>query len=145
MLDQSRYERDLGECDRVLARHPNHIAAWIMKAKALGQLRHFEESLHAWERVLERKPRNKEALWWRAWALDKLQRYSEAASAYYALLDVLPPDKQVSAWYYMAVCLANLRRWHDAITCYDRALSTNERYPSALIGKGRALIRIQRG
>jgi tetratricopeptide (TPR) repeat protein len=89
-----------------------------------------EKALDFFEKFLAAQPRHAEALVKRAMALEKLGRAPEALAACDAAIKA--DEKLVIAHLHKGGLLNRLRRYDEALDCYEKALLAQEKRPAAV-------------
>ena len=127
-------EKALAELDRLLARAPQDVNAWIQKSLALILMALYPEALNAANRALKLAPNNPNAHSYRGSALLQLGQLEEALAAYERLV-ALAPHAAV-AHYNRGNALRRLSRWNESLTSLSQALKLQPDYTDAMTVSG---------
>ncbi len=129
-------EAALADLDRLLARAPREINAWVQKSLALILMARYPEALDAANRALKLAPNNPNAHSYRGSALLQLGQLEEALAVYDRVIAIAP--HAAVAHYNRGNALRRLGRWPDSLASLEQALKIQPDYTDALTVSGLA-------
>lgn len=129
-------EAALADLDRLLARAPREINAWVQKSLALILMARYPEALDAANRALKLSPNNPNAHSYRGSALLQLGQLEEALAVYDRVIAIAP--HAAVAHYNRGNALRRLSRWDDSLASLEQALKIQPDYTDALTVSGLA-------
>jgi tetratricopeptide (TPR) repeat protein len=116
--------------DRAIEANSKHRDAWIGKAELLIELTRFDEALRCLDFALMLNSDDLATVNMKAIVLCRSGRQREAIPLFDMLLANSTTDMDV-LWANKGNALAELGKWSDALSCYDRALAVNPNYAPA--------------
>ncbi len=98
---------------------------WLQKGNAYCMLGDFQSSIDCYDNSIMIRPLNVETLFNKAVSLYYLSKYEEAIKCLDDTLKIYPDHKD--AWFYKGLIFHNfaVKRYDEAIDCYEKALSLN--------------------
>lgn len=129
-------EAALNDIDRLLARAPQHVNAWVQKSLALILMARYPEALEATNHALKLAPGEPNAHSYRGSALLQLGRLEEALAAYERVIAIAP--HAAVAHYNRGNALRRLGQWKESLISLDKALQIQPDYADALTVSGLA-------
>lgn len=133
-----RFAEALEICDRVLVIYPRDANVLTIKGRALLRLQRFNEALAVLESALRIDATNAESLNLIIITLVRLRRFNEALDNATYAVTLYPKDP--SFWYNRASLLSDdLKRYDEALTACDAAISSGAALPNLWAIKGDAL------
>jgi tetratricopeptide (TPR) repeat protein len=124
-----RFDDALASFDQVVKHLPRHARAWLGRANALMVLERYEEALNSLDRALTISPGDPKAVGKRADLLQTMELFRNIPAG----LD------EAGAWYHRAAILYVRKRFEDALSALEKALSLTPDYAEALTLKGAVL------
>ncbi len=139
MIIEGKYEEALDIYDRILEKEPKNLNALINKGVTLFRLGEYEEARKYYDSVLSINSSNIEAIVNLGVLLDQMGEREEAESYYQKATRLEPDEKNFEDHLYRGIALNNLKKYEEAILCFDRGLKINPIHDRLLVNMGISL------
>lgn len=91
LFHQEKYEEALEVIDKALDMNPAYTTfGWYYRAKALRELKRFDEALICYDRIIEIAPASKESWCYKGDFLFFMEKYEEAIPCYEKAIEIDP-------------------------------------------------------
>jgi tetratricopeptide (TPR) repeat protein len=128
-FDLSKYQDAIERYNKALDIDPNYVEAWNNKGLALHYLGRYDDAIECYNKALNIDPNFVNALNGKGRALEELGKNDNAIECYDKALRLrLTIYQRADLWYRKGTVFHQVRRYIDAISCYDEALKV---YPRA--------------
>jgi tetratricopeptide (TPR) repeat protein len=137
LAEKGKYQEAIKSFDKALEIDQGYEDAWFHKGHALARQKKYSLSNDCYDKVLEIDPNNPATVGNKIHNLNKLKEYNSA----FKLFDIgikISKHKEDSAllWNNKGDTYLGLKDFNNALECYEKALTLNANYKSALRGKG---------
>ena len=141
-LEDLKYSSDNDAAMRVYAeilkRDPKNAWVLTLQARALQELKRYNEALEVLTKALNLEPKNSDIWFDKGTLLFNLKRYDEAAEVFGKVIELNP--KETGALLNKGIALNNLGKYEEALKTFEKMPSTNDYSNSlALFNAGVAL------
>ena len=134
---QGRFDEATDLCNGVLGQEPNNLDATVLLGIIAARKGNRADALELLTRVTSVAPKHGVALHWSAAVHRELGEFEAGTELGFRAVRALPTDPEVV--YNFGLCLAGLKRHHEAAECLERAVLLNPKNPAYLEGLGFAL------
>jgi predicted TPR repeat methyltransferase len=140
------FEDALAAFDAVFRIDPNHAASWSNRGNVLVAMRRFEEAVSSYDRAMVTQPDFPEARDNRKYALG--MSYFENGQfdrAQYVLDEAVRLNPLLlDGLCFRGIALLRLKRHHEALACFERALAAKPDFVEALSNRATAFLELNR-
>jgi tetratricopeptide (TPR) repeat protein len=124
--DEQDVEQDVEQGRRpVLMRRINLCSAWTSKGTSLYRLGRWKESMECYDMAISIFPEMSEPWYKKGNGFREVKNFDEAIRCYNKAIEFHPlhPNTHARSWNYKSVCLRQLGRLDEAISCQEKVMS----------------------